>query len=191
MLNEIKEYKDFGIRFDYNESTWHLILPNLAKDKDYSKQFCWSQQMKQNQMLVGWYNLQPNGETYTIKSRQLEMYFPSKEETRFYFDDSVKIYDSVTGNTVRDNVKVLGVNYKPGEKVALDSDYSFDIVGMETEVDGYKDNTKVKVTFSDSDLDTITDNPESFDKVVGIDDIEAAPSARKFVFLKAPRLRQC
>ena len=44
---------------------------------------------------------------------------------------------------------------------------------METEVDGYKDNTKVKVTFSDSDLDTITDNPESFDKVVGIDDTEA------------------
>ena len=35
MLNEIKEYKDFGIRFDYNDSTWHLVLNlNLAKDKD-------------------------------------------------------------------------------------------------------------------------------------------------------------
>ena len=41
---------------------------------------------------------------------------------------------------------------------------------MNTEIDGYKDNTKVKVTFSDSDLDSITDNPESFNKVVGSDD---------------------
>ena len=185
MLNEIKEYKDFGIRFDYNDSTWHLVSNlNLAKDKDYSNSFAGS--TNETNSDASWLvQFTTNGETYTIKSRQLEMYFASKEETRFYYDDSVKIYDSVTGNTVRDNIKVLGVNNKPGEKVALESDYVFDVVGMETEVDGYKDNTKVKVTFSDSDLDTITDNPESFDKVVGIDDTEATPNARKFVFFES------
>ena len=122
------------------------------------------------------------------KADNLKCILLVKKKQDSYYDDSVKIYDSVTGNTVRDNIKVLGVNNKPGEKVALESDYIFDVVGMETEVDGYKDNTKVKVTFSDSDLDTITDNPESFDKVVGIDDTEATPNARKFVFLKVSQI---
>ena len=185
MLNEIKEYKDFGIRFDHENSTWHLITSlNLARNKDYSNDYA-GNSLETNLDASWLVQFTTNGETYTIKSRQLDMYFASKEETRFYFDDSVKIYDSVSGNTVRDNVKVLGVNNKPNEKSPLENDYTFDIIGMDTEVDGYKDNTKIKITYSDSDLDSITDNPESFDKVVGIDDPEGSPSSRKFVFFES------
>ena len=185
MLNEIKEYKDFGIRFDNESSTWHLVTNlNLAKDKEYSNDY--SGNTTETNLDASWLvQFTTNGETYTIKSRQLDMYFASKEETRFYFDDSVKIYDSVSGNTVRDNVKVLGVNNKPNEKSPLEENYTFDIIGMDTEVDGYKDNTKIKVTYSDSDLDSITDNPESFDKVVGIDDPDGSASSRKFVFFES------
>ena len=101
MLNEIKEYKDFGIRFDHENSTWHLITNlNLARNKDYSNDYA-GNSLETNLDASWLVQFTTNGETYTIKSRQLDMYFASKEETRFYFDDSVKIYDSVSGNTVK------------------------------------------------------------------------------------------
>ena len=185
ILAEVREYKDFGLRYDYENSTWHIITNlNLARNKDYSNSFAGA--TTETNSDASWLlQFTTNGETYTIKSRQLDMYFSSKEETRFYFDETVKIYDSVTGDTIRDNIRVLGVNNKPGEKTALENDYRFDIVGMNTEIDGYKDNTKVKVTFSDSDLDSITDNPESFDKVVGVDSASDSPGTRKLVFFES------
>ena len=185
ILAEVKEYKDFGLRYDYENSSWHLITSlNLAKNKTYSNSFAGA--TNETNSDASWLvQFTTNGETYTIRSRQLDMYFSSKEETRFYFDETVKIYDSVSGDTVRDNIKVLGVNNKPGEKTPLENDYTFDVIGMNTEIDGYKDNTKVKVTFSDSDLDSITDNPESFNKVVGADDSSSTPANRRFVFFES------
>ena len=43
---------------------------------------------------------------------------------------------------------------------------------------------KFKVTFGDADNDSVTDNPEMFKMIVGVDDSTGIASARKFVFFK-------
>jgi hypothetical protein len=125
-----------------------------------------------------------DGVQYTIKTRQLDYYFSSKDETRFYFDKNVKIYDSVTGSTIKDRCTVLKVNNLPTANNPLEEDYALDIIDMVTETDGYKDNTKVKVTFGDADSDSVTDNPEMFKNIVGTDDATGAATDRKLVFFK-------
>ncbi|MBR18654.1 MAG: hypothetical protein CMA64_00655 [Euryarchaeota archaeon] len=182
--NDIKEYKDFGLRYDYNTATWHIITSdNLAVDKEYNDSNTGS--TTGAKLDASWMiQFTTNGETYTMRSRQLDYYFASREETRFYFDKSVKIYDSVTGSTIKDRCTVLKINNKPTSHSPLERDYPLDITDMVTEVDGYKDNTKVKVTFGDADNDSVTDNPEMFAKIVGTDDASGSAKDRKFVFFK-------
>ena len=180
----IKEYKDFGIRFDHATSTWSIITSeNLSVDKDYNDSNAGNTLGTKND--ASWLvQFTTDGVQYTMKSRQLDFYFSSKDETRFYFDKNVKIYDSVTGSTIKDRCTVLKVNNLPTDNKPLEEDYALDIIDMVTESDGYKDNTKVKITFGDADNDSVTDNPEMFKNIVGTDDITGAATDRKLVFFK-------
>lgn len=180
----IKEYKDFGLRFDHITSTWHIITSdNLAVDKGYSDDNAGN--TSGTKIDASWLvQFTTDGVQYTIKTRQLDYYFASKDETRFYFDKGIKIYDSVSGTTVKDRCTVLKVNNKPTSNKPLEEDYALDIIDMVTEVDGYKDNTKVKVTLGDADNDSVTDNPEMFENIVGVDDPTGLAKDRKFVFFK-------
>ena len=141
--NNVKEYKDFGLRYDSTTSTWYEITAeNLAIDKAFNDSNAGS--TAGSKVDASWFvQFTTNGETYTIKTRQLDYYFASRDETRFYFDKNVKIYDSVTGTTIKDRCTVLKVNNKPTDHTPLHRDYPLDIVDMVTETDGYKDNTKV------------------------------------------------
>jgi len=180
----IKEYKDFGLRFNHTAGTWHIIsAENLAIDKDYDDSNTGSTLGTKND--ASWLaQFTTDGVQYTIRTRQLDYYFSSKDETRFYFDKNVKIYDSVSGSTIKDRCTVLKVNNLPTSNKPLEEDYALDIIDMVTENDGYKDNTKVKVTFGDADNDSVTDNPEMFSKIVGTDDATGLAKDRKFVFFK-------
>jgi hypothetical protein len=182
--NNIKEYKDFGLRYDYSTSTWYIITSdNLSVDAEYNDNNTGS--TSNAKLDASWLvQFTTNGETYTTRSRQLDYYFSSREETRFYFDKAVKIYDSVSGKTIRDRCTVLKINNKPSDNSPLERDYALDIVDMVTETDGYKDNTKVKVTFGDADNDSVTDNPEMFNRIIGTDDPNGTASNRKLVFFK-------
>ena len=180
----IKEYKDFGLRFDHTSSTWYIInSDNLSVDKDYNDSNAGSTTATKND--ASWLvQFTTDGVQYTIKTRQLDYYFASKDETRFYFDKNVKIYDSTTGTTIKDRCTVLKINNLPTSNKPLEEDYALDIIDMVTETDGYKDNTKVKVTFGDADNDSVTDNPEMFKNIVGTDDTTGLAKDRKLVFFK-------
>jgi len=180
----IKEYKDFGIRFNHTTSTWSIITSdNLAVDKTYSDSNAGSTLSTKND--ASWLvQFITDGVQYTMKSRQLDYYFASKDETRFYFDKGVKIYDSVTGSTITDRCTVLKVNNNPSNNNPLEEDYALDIINMVTESDGFKDNTKVKVTLGDADSDSVTDNPDMFKNIVGTDDTTGLAKDRKLVFFK-------
>ncbi len=180
----IKEYKDFGLRFNHITSTWSIITgENLAINKDYSDDNAGN--TSGTKIDASWLvQFTTDGVQYTVKTRQLDYYFSSKDETRFYFDKAIKIYDSVTGTTVKDRCTVLKVNNEPTSNKPLEEDYALDIIDMVTEVDGYKDNTKVKVTLGDADNDSVTDNPEMFENIVGIDDPTGLAKNRKFVFFR-------
>ena len=77
-------------------------------------------------------------------------------ENRFIYDDATKIFDPVTGKSVNDFVSVLRTNSKPDSNDRLDSNIQLDIVGQETETDGFIDNFKVMVSYADQDSDCIS-----------------------------------
>ena len=48
-------------------------------------------------------------------------------------------------------------------------------------MDGYKDNTKILITFADNDDDGVIDNPNAFDEIVG-DESTALDQFKKICF---------
>ena len=122
-----------------------------------------------------------DGATYNVAYRGLEYFFSSVEETRFYFDTASKIFDPVTGLSKKDNISVLCINTKPDASVALVRDIPFNVYNVVTDSDGYKDNTKILITFADNDDDGVIDNPNAFDEIVGDESTALDPSLRKFV----------
>ena len=166
MVEYIRAYANFGLRYNTALSTWEIILPtDLDLTNDFS--LTWtgdtSGQAKDSSWLVAF---QTVGKTYTVSYRGLRYVFESVLETNFYYDGTTKIYDAKTGLTVHDQIKVLKVNSNPDNSYPLALDYTWYISKAITEVDGYTDIDKICVTFSDSNNDGIPDNPELFDLIV-------------------------
>ena len=104
---------------------------------------------------------------YNIQYRKLEYAFSSVAQTKFYFDPTIKVYDSVIGTTVSDSVTVLKINSQPDNNSPLDEDVRYKIYGVITEADGYVDGSKVLVTSPTTQMDGVPDNPDLFNMVVG------------------------
>jgi hypothetical protein len=166
LIDQIEVYRDFGIGFDEETSEWYIIATdNLSESADYDRSFAKNTDGLNRD--ASWLiQFTTDGEIYTIKFRNLVYYFASVQENRFIFDSSAKVYDPKTGKTVTDNVSVLKANTKPDANENLTTDVSLDIVGQEVETDGFVDNFKVLVSFSDKDQDGIADNPDIFKDLV-------------------------
>jgi hypothetical protein len=118
---------------------------------------------------------------YLVNYRGIEYVLHSPVENTFYFDEDIKIYDSKTAKTVIDTIKVLKVNSRPGDTVPLGDDLIWQVYKKYVEVDGYTNNTKVYVTYADSDGDGIPDDPRLFEILVN----PQAPTAEKYIFFKS------
>ena len=117
---------------------------------------------------------------YVVTYRGLAYTFESVQETRFYFDPQVKVYDTTLGQTIYDQIKVLKTNTRPDSLVPLGSDQIWTIYNNIVESDGYEDNTKILVSFPDTNSTGIPDDPDLFTKLV-------APSVnqtQKYVYFK-------
>jgi hypothetical protein len=99
---------------------------------------------------------------YTVTSRNLNYYFSSILETRFYFDAHKKIFDPKTGKVVNDFINVLKTNSQPGSNSSLIHDIKLDIIAQPVETDGFVDDFKVEVSYTDTDSDGVADNPDFF-----------------------------
>lgn len=166
LIEQIEVYRDFGIGYDENTSEWYIIsTDNLNEDAEYNTDFARNTDGLNRD--ASWLiQFTTDGEIYTIKYRNLSYYFASVLENRFIYDSNSKVYDPKTGKTVNDSVTVLKTNTKPDANENLTSDVELDIVGQEVETDGFVDNFKVLVSFSDKDSDGIADNPDIFKDVV-------------------------
>ena len=184
MFTNIKQYKNFAIGFDYTAGTWYVINNrNISTSNVFSRDF--AKDTSNTNKDASWLmKFTTDGSTYNITYRGLEYFFTSEQETRFYFDNQSKVYDPVTGLTKKDTISVLGINSLPESGSPIVRDLEWNVYGLVTETDGYKDNTKVLVTFADQDDDGIIDNPDIFDTIVGTDDVDLDPFQRKFVFLE-------
>jgi hypothetical protein len=169
MVRYIQSYKNFGLRYDTGSQSWKLILPadlNTTSAFSLTNQGDSTGTGLDSSWLVSFVF---NGTTYSVNYRSTDYVFESAAETRFYFDPKVNVYDSKTGLTLHDQVKILKINNKPDSAEPLVIDQLWYVYNNVVAADGYVDNTKVLVTFPDSNNDGIPDDPDLFNNVVSTD----------------------
>ena len=158
--------KEFGLRYEVSSTAWKIVTEsnldklsnfNLGKQGDISNQ----------QLDASWLVMfETDGETYTVTNRGLRYVFESKEEVRFFFDSSDKVYDTRSGKVIRDTITVLSVNNQPDANSAFTNDFNWDIIEEYKGADGYIDSKKISISFSDTDEDSVVDDPDLFTRIV-------------------------
>jgi len=176
----VRTYKNFGLRYDVNTTTWHIIENNDLGGVSYSEINAGDTTGRalDSSWLV---KFTFDGTQYIVEHRGLDYYFESLVDTKFYFDEKVKVFDSRTGRTINDFIKVLRFNTEPDSSRALTNDLSWYVYKSIVESDGYVNNSKILLTFPDSDSDGVPDNPDLFELIVA----PKVNQAEKFVFFVA------
>lgn len=166
MIDLIFSNKTFGLRFDADNKTWSIVYDtnlNIIDDFNLGK----AGDVTNSQLDSSWLLLlDTDGETYTITTRGLRYIFESDTSTRFYFDSGDKVFDSKTGQTIKDSITVFSTNNKPDAAAPLETDKVWEIVEEYRSVDGYVDTKKIQVGFFDNDEDGVVDDPDLFEKIV-------------------------
>jgi hypothetical protein len=179
MIALIQSYKNFGIRYDVPSQTWIIVGPadlNLGAFSLNNTGNTSSSGLDSSWIVAFTYN----GVGYNIVNRQLTYVFESLAQTRFYFDPLVKVFDSKTGLTIRDQITVLKTNTQPDSFAPLAQDQLWYIYDNVVTTDGYVDNTQVLITFPDSNNDGVPDDPDLFINAVS----PAVNPTNKYVFFE-------
>ena len=167
MIEQIQLNRDFGLGYDYLNSSWYIISSaNLSGSNTFS--LTYARDQAGSNLDASWLvKFITDGEIYTVTFRNLDYFFASVLETRFFYDGSRKIYDTRTGSVIDDFINILKTNNRPQSSASLGSDIRTDIIGQPIESDGFVNDFVVRVSFTDSDNDGIADDPDFFDSVVG------------------------
>jgi hypothetical protein len=166
MNNLIFNYRFFGLRYDVITASWQIIQDrNLNLLSPWSTGYAGDNtgQKLDSSWLI---SFETDGSNYTVSYRGLNYFFESVLENRFYFDNTRKIYDTVSGSIQKDKISVLKINTKPDSNSPLSTDYPWQIVGNVTQNNGYSSTKVVQVSFFDSNDDGIPNNPDAFDIIV-------------------------
>jgi hypothetical protein len=166
MVDLVFSNKPFGLRYDVESRTWKIVFEvnldtansfNLGKQGDIS-----NQQLDSSWLIL----FTTDTEFYTVRSRLMRYIFESDKQLRFYFDASDKIYDTRSNVVVKDKIKILSINTEPDLTIPFTYDKEWEITEEFRGVDGYVDTKKIQLTFSDSDDDSVVDNPNLFEETV-------------------------
>ena len=169
IIQAIGDFKTFGLRYDRDTQAW-AIIESLDLDQSNTFSLVYAGNTSNVNLDNSWFfKFTNDGSTYTVNFRSTSYVFESELETRFYFDNDLKIFDPRTGKTIRDKVNILKVNALPDSNSSLAVDYAMQVDDVITETDGFVLTNRIKVTFPDIDSDGVVDNPEVFDIVVGPD----------------------
>ena len=164
MITQIKALLNFGLKYNtavriqYEDGSygpygvWENIGPaDIGSSADWVLKFTYNQGL------------------YVINYKTIEYTFASAGNTKFYFDSTVRVYNSSTGINVNDTVKILKINNKPNSAQALDNDLLWQIYNTITATDGYVDKTKVLVRIPTTQAEMIPDNPDLYKQTAGND----------------------
>jgi len=169
IIQAIGDFKTFGLRYDRDTQAW-AIIDALDLNQATTFSLVYAGNTTNTNLDNSWFfKFTNDGSTYTANFRSTSYVFESKLETRFYFDNDLKIFDPRTGKTIKDKINILKINSLPDSNNSLAVDYAMQIDDVITETDGYTLTNRIKVTFPDIDSDGVVDNPEVFDIVVGPD----------------------
>lgn len=166
IIQQIELARNFGLGYDNQTSTWYLITSaNLAADAAFS--LTYAQNTTSANLDASWLlQFVTDGVSYTVTNRGLQYFWGSLIETRFVFDSDQLVYDVRTGLVLRDFVKALKTNNRPGSNLPLYGDVTMEIIDQPIESDGYVDDYRVEISFADSDADGIADDPDFFSELV-------------------------
>ena len=162
MIDLIFANKPFGLRYSPTTQTWQVVFESnlntvssfsLGNQGDIS-----NQQLDSSWLLL----FTTDNEFYTVTSRLKRYIVESDAQLRFYYDSSKKIYDSRSGNVVKDKITFLNINTLPDSTTPFTRDLDWDIVSDFVGLDGYIDNKKIIVSFADLDDNGAVDDPEIF-----------------------------
>ena len=182
IIDQVFTYKTFGLRYDFNTSTWRVVLDtNLDIVSPFSTGK--TGDLTNQNLDASWVLLfQTDGETYTITSRGQRYVFESDKEIRFYYDSSDKVYDPLTNQIVKDKISLMSINRTPAATgyalTPFTVPFEWEIIAEYRDKEGYVDSKKVEIGFFDSDDDGVVDDPEIFTRFV------TANEKEKFIFLK-------
>jgi hypothetical protein len=178
IVNLSVEDKNFGLRYDVDSASWKIIS---SANLDLINEFSLGKagDTTNNNLDNSWIlSFTKEADEYIVRVRELKYIFRSVEQNRFYFDSNQKIYDGKTGRVIRDQVKVLGINTNFDRIESLKQDVLFEIDDAIRSPDGFQSVNEIELAFSDRDDDGIIDDPDSFEKLVGLD------QDRQYVFFK-------
>lgn len=169
IVNQVSSNLNFGLRYEVTESQWKIITNNnlnLISDFTLGKAGDITNTGADSSWIVAFVK---QADSYTVRIRKLSYIFGSVNQNRFYFDSNEKRYNDQLGVVVKDHIRVLGINKSSDLITELKQDVSFEISDTIKFDDGYESATEIKLSFYDSDSDGIIDDPEAFEKIVGID----------------------
>ena len=180
LQDRIEVYEQFGLRYDEENAEWKVITAaNLSASSVFSLANA-GDATGTSLDASWWFRFTTDGNTYTVTYRSMDYIFESAGNNKFHFDRTERIYDYITGKSVKDTVKILKSNTVPSTGSAIGYPIDWQVVDTVEESDGYQDNRKVKVGFYDDDDDGVVDNPDIFDIVVQPD----TNVSTKFVFFE-------
>lgn len=171
--------KNFGLRFDEISQTWAIIQPQDLKltqsastiintdgiNAEFSETYAGS--TASASLDSSWVMAFVSGTYgYNIYYRQVNYVFESIQQTNFYYDESVRVYDPKSATIITDNIKILRSNSVPDGNTAFYQDKTFFIYKMIVDPDGYENTNKILLKFADTNRDGIPDNPDIFDEIV-------------------------
>jgi len=180
IIDQTFAYRTFALRFDTNIGEWRLITNNnLNVNSDFS--IGKTGDNTNQQLDASWLLLfETDGDKYTITYRGSRYVFESEDEIRFYYDSSDKIYNSSTGEVIKDRISILEINPEPDSTQSFTTDFDWEVVEEYRDAEGYVNSKKIQVSFFDSDDDGVVDDPDVFDVVVD----EETNAISKYVFLQ-------
>ena len=169
IADQIVLFRNFGLGYDNLTATWYLITStNLAQDAPFSLEY--AQNTYGQNLDASWFiQFVTDGTSYVVTSRGLDYYFGSVLQTRFFFYGPEQIYDSRSGTTIRDFVKVLKTNSRPDSNYPLPGDITLRIIDQPIQPDGYVDDYQVIVSYQDNNGDGVPDDPDFFNEIVAPD----------------------
>ena len=190
----INSKKNFGLRFDQITEKWAIIQPQDLKLKQdgsvlintdgYNAEYSESAAGNTSSASAdsSWVMAFVSGNFgYKIYYRQINYIFESPQETKFYFDPRVRVYDSKSATTLSDQIKVLRSNSVPDGNTALYEDKTWFIYKMIVDPDGRENTSKILIKFADSNRDGVPDNPDLFEELVNP---ELNEGNNKYVYFK-------
>jgi len=177
IINALSLNNSFGIRYDAVNSLWKIVATNDLPAASFNNPRYFSlanagiaNGSTPDQSWV--VRVNKYSDRWEILSRRYRIVYGSSESIRFYNQNSNIRFNVETNKPERDEINVLGINYKPnGSSAAIGSDLKFYGYRYYTEASGYTDDHKLLVTVSNISNDMYPENPMAFRELVGPDQI--------------------